>query len=322
MHLRYSCLALLIVAAIGLACAGCGDEAEPLALGADPPIAVVWAESHFVHVTAAGDVYVVRPGNASARLIHRWNNKQLDDGPYGAFDARWTPARDEVAISLALWTGDPSSRVAVATRDGKRVRPLTRGDDRRLIALSPDGTELIHGTFYSGGREIWSVPIRGGPSKLMPFVVRNDRLEQFEWSSDGRRVVASLYEGGLVTLDTRGRKLVHITHSDDSDPHWSPDGRSVLFTRMTCDEEGIDCESNVYVVSADGTDPHALTDDPYDSAIGWSPDGSKVLFLRAATETDGGGSELWAMTAGGEQQTRLAFNRPGWSVVTADWGRS
>ena len=197
--------------------------------------------------------------------------KQLDDGPDGAFDARWTPARDEVAISLALWEGDPSSRVAVATRDGKRVRPLTRGGDRRLISSSPDGTELIHGTFDSGGRAIWSVPIRGGPSKLMPFVVRDDRLEQFEWSSDGRRVVASLYEGGLVTMDTRGRNLVHITHGDDSDPHWSPDGRSILFTRMTCDEEGIDCGSNVYVVSADGTDPHALTDDPYDSAIGWSP---------------------------------------------------
>src|SRR5262249_3485143 len=135
---------------------------------------------------------------------------------------------------------------------------------------------------------------------------------EFDWSSDGKRVVASLYEGGLVTMDARGKNVARITGGDDTDPRWSPDGRTILFTRMSCDEEEINCESNVYVVNADGSDPRALTDAPYDSAVGWSPDGTKVLFRR--------NSDLWAMHANGGQQTRLPFNRAGWSVVTADWG--
>lgn len=82
--------------------------------------------------------------------------------------------------------------------------------------------------------------------------------------------------------------------------------------------------SNVYLVNPDGSEPRALTNDDDSSAMGWSPDGKKILFLRQVIEEAKPPREwveLWAMNAEGGQQTRLPFNRPGWSVVTADWGR-
>jgi Tol biopolymer transport system component len=110
--------------------------------------------------------------------------------------------------------------------------------------------------------------------------VPNESLDQFAWSPDGKRVVARLYEEGLVTMDAHGKNVVRITRGDDADPHWSPDGSRILFTRTTCDEEEVECESNVYVVKADGSDPRALTDDPKASAIGWSPEGTKGVVPR------------------------------------------
>jgi dipeptidyl aminopeptidase/acylaminoacyl peptidase len=319
---RYiSALALLAVA---LSLAGCGEKKKPLALSAEPPIAVVWAKAGFVRGRGAGDLYLVHPDSTTAVAIHRWKNDQLDDGPYGASEAFWTPNRDAVAISLAVWVGDPASRVAVVSRDEGSVRSLTRGDDRSLLSLSPDGKKLLCGTFYSGGRDIWSIPIGGGPSRRLPFVARNDRLHQFDWSPDGRRVVARLVDGGLVTMDARGRNLTHLTHGDDSGPHWSPDGRTVLFTRSTYNEETYEGTSNVYLVDADGSEPRALTDDDNSSGLDWSPDGKKILFLRQVIQEKPSREwvELWAMNPAGEQQTRLPFNRTGWSVVSADWGRS
>lgn len=316
----------LFPAAIGVAVllAGCGEKAVPLALTADPPIVVVWAGPEHAQGTATGDIYVVSADGATPKLVRRWPSDFGDGQSYGAFNALWSRERDAVAISLGVWVGDPGARVAVVSLGGK-MRTLTGGYDRQLVSLSTDGTELIHRTFYSGGRDVWSVPMGGGPSRLLPFVTPNDSLREFDWSPDGRRVIAQLYEGGLVTMNARGKNVARITRGDDSDPSWSPDGRTVLYTHSTYNNETQEYASNVYVVNADGSDPRALTDDDDSSALGWSPDGNKVLFRRGAIDEakpNRSWNELWAMNAEGGQQTRLPFNRPGWSVLAADWGRS
>ena len=303
--------------------AGCGGNDEPLVLSEDPPLSVVWGDSGRAHAAAVGDIYVVQPDSPTARLVRRWSSDLRDDHPYGAFNALWSPARDSIAFSLGVYYADPGSRVALIRPDGSGLRELTSGYDRMLVAWSADGKRLIHRSFWNTQpfASLSSVDGDNEPVRLAGA----GQLREFDWSSDGSRIVGALWERGLFTMNAAGRKLRHITQGDDSDPHWSPDGKKLLFTRSTCDEEEIECESNVWVVNADGSGPQQLTDEPYTSAVGWSPNGEKVLFLREVvdetTKPARDWVELWAMTANGEQQTRLPFNRTGRSVVAADWGR-
>jgi tricorn protease len=62
----------------------------------------------------------------------------------------------------------------------------------------------------------------------------------------------------------------------ESDPHFSPDGKSIAFTG---EYEG---NVDVYVMPASGGQPRRLTYHPgADRAIGWTPDGKRVLFQSA-----------------------------------------
>ena len=123
-------------------------------------------------------------------------------------------------------------------------------------------------------------------------------------------------DGGDATRVTR----------DGVSPHWSPDGRWILFTRRTYDGEADEeTDSNVFKISANGREERQLTTDGASEALDWSPDGGLVLFRRCceASETrpDTQGRTLWVMDAGGRRQTRLPFNKEGWDVLSADWGR-
>ena len=65
----------------------------------------------------------------------------------------------------------------------------------------------------------------------------------------------------------------------DSDPDWSPDGRTIAFVR-DCDELSAGSVDRVLVVGADGTNLHPLTQGPDDVSPAWSPDGRTVAFVR------------------------------------------
>jgi Tol biopolymer transport system component len=308
------------IVAFAILLTGCGGSEDRLDLSGDPPLVVVWGDAARANSQAAGDIYVVKPDTAATRLVRRWSGVLRDDHPYGAFNALWSPGRDSIAFSLGVYNNDPGSRVAIIRSDGGNLNELTGGYYRMLVAWTPDGKRLIHRSFWNTHPFGSLSPISGDNERVR--LAGAGQLREFAWSSDGSRIVAALSDRGLFTMNPDGRKLTHITHGDDSDPHWSPDGEEILFTRSTCVEDDIECESNVYVVNAGGSELHALTDAPYTSAVGWSPDGKKILFLREALEGETGASvELWAMNANGGQETRLPFNRPGRSVVAADWGR-
>jgi Tol biopolymer transport system component len=57
---------------------------------------------------------------------------------------------------------------------------------------------------------------------------------------------------------------------------WSPDGDRVVFTRQI--SQGGHLISNLFVMSADGTDVSQLTNDGDSMRPSWSPDGSQIVF--------------------------------------------
>ena len=79
----------------------------------------------------------------------------------------------------------------------------------------------------------------------------------------------------ISLIDPDGSNEVQLTNNsvDDTDPVWSPDGRTIAFTSLR------DGDSAVYLMDADGSDQRRLTAgaDP-----AWSPDGTQIIYEGAA----------------------------------------
>ena len=76
-----------------------------------------------------------------------------------------------------------------------------------------------------------------------------------------------------INPDGTGRRQLTFGASDDADPHWSPDGRKVVFLRGA---------ASVCVADADGSGLRRITDfAPIDTVASprWLPDGRTVAFV-------------------------------------------
>ena len=80
----------------------------------------------------------------------------------------------------------------------------------------------------------------------------------------------------IFVMNADGSNVVDL--GPGADPAWSPDGSRIAF------EEGVD----IWVMNADGSDRHRITDDPAStrrvSAPTWSPDGSLIAFNADGTK--------------------------------------
>jgi len=88
---------------------------------------------------------------------------------------------------------------------------------------------------------------------------------------------------------------------DNQFPHWSPDGRQIVFTS---DRDG---DPEIYVVNADGSDLRRLTSVPgRDAHPSFSRDGKRIVFQ---SPRDGGDTNVYVMNLDGSGQTRLECGR-------------
>ncbi len=72
-----------------------------------------------------------------------------------------------------------------------------------------------------------------------------------------------------------------------ADPQISPDGRRVVYVRVTVDAKKDGYDTALWIVPADGSEPpRPFTSGPADSRPKWSPDSSRIAFVRAV-EKDG-----------------------------------
>jgi dipeptidyl aminopeptidase/acylaminoacyl peptidase len=123
------------------------------------------------------------------------------------------------------------------------------------------------------------------PKTPPPFVI--DRL-QFKRDTVG---YLDRHRTHLYVFNVSAKTTAQITSGDfdDTDPAWSPDGKSLAFTsnRSTPDPDATR-DSNIWVVAADNTDKGAhltqITTNPApDASPTWSPDGKWIAYV---TELD------------------------------------
>jgi dipeptidyl aminopeptidase/acylaminoacyl peptidase len=88
-----------------------------------------------------------------------------------------------------------------------------------------------------------------------------------------------------------------------ADPRISPDGRQVVYVRVTVNEKKDGYDTALWIVPTDGSEPpRPFTSGPSDSSPRWSPDGTRLAFVRSV-QKDGHGQppQIYLMsTRGGE----------------------
>jgi Tol biopolymer transport system component len=177
-----------------------------------------------------------------------------------------TPSRNTrllVAVVLAGWlsTGALAPLAGAANPNGSRI--VFEGDRFSpwgLAAMAADGSGVID----------LQAPIGAADAS---------------WSPDGKRIAFELDTSGagdlaIFVADADGSNLQQLTDSSGRDywPDWFPDGKRIAFTSF---RSGV---PNIWVMNADGSEAHAVTDDPV--AGGFQPNvsssGREIVFMRGA----------------------------------------
>jgi TolB protein len=136
---------------------------------------------------------------------------------------------------------------------------------------------------------------------------------------------------GLYSVDPDGSNGRYLTSSYlDTDPVWSPDGRSIAFrSQRGCDRRTTRiCHNDLYVMKADGIrgDGSGLRSLTTGSGLdvggmSWSPDGSRIVFAGSVFPTDllYPPEALYLMNADGSDLRLLVSGPAGGSASWPDW---
>ena len=224
-----------------------------------------------------------------------------------------TPAPMALYSTLQTIAIDNNSRMAYVIQTGKGQMEAPN--------WSRDGKTLI----FNRAGKLWSVPAaesEGAIAEATPIDIGNaiDCTGSHGLSPDGKWIAMT-----CTTPDHPGRRVYivpatggaprMVTVNPDSYFHsWSPDGRTILFTRPS---HGT---LNIFAISPGGGQETALTtgagvsDDP-----DFSPDGQWIYF----NSDRAGGMQIWRMRPDGSQPEQVTFDeKHNWTAHPSPDGKS
>ena len=190
------------------------------------------------------------------------------------------------------------------------VKPIGAGTPVQLThgppfdqspAWSPDGRYVAFIRNWSGTNgmaQAISVPALGGPERVLAEIDGRPLARDLTWSPDGKSVVTnSAPDAGLFLISTEAREKRRLTSPTgrwdmwDTDPTFSPDGRTLAFVRR----KGL-YVSDIYLQNINTAETRRLT---FDRAmiwgLAWMPDGRHIVF----SSKRAGFATLWTIPASG-----------------------
>lgn len=196
-------------------------------------------------------------------------------------------------------------RLAIMDQDGANVRYLSDGKAIVLTPrFSPNRQEITYMSYESGQPRVYLLQIETGQRELVGNFPGMTFAPRF--SPDGQKVIMSLMRddgnSNIFAMDLRSRTTTRLTDSIaiDTSPSYSPDGSQIVFTS---DRGGGSGRSQIYVMGADGSNPHRISfgDGVYSTPV-WSPRGDLIAF----TKQSGGQFQIGVMRTDGSGERILS----------------
>lgn len=202
------------------------------------------------------------------------------DSHRSALAPDWSRDGKRIALGFGRFFQNQNgpARADIATIDarGGDVRVLTGGDGNYAMpSWSPDGRNIVFrkASADANGLEIVDTATRARRSLLSGPAHYNFPA----WAPNSDTIAFTADIGGdyeIWSVRADGSGLQRLTSSPGNDAHnsWSPDGRWIAFAsaRGGFKDEALLHSANpqpygeIYVMRADGSEAHALTDEPYE----------------------------------------------------------
>jgi Tol biopolymer transport system component/DNA-binding winged helix-turn-helix (wHTH) protein len=232
-------------------------------------------------------------------------------------DAAFSPDGSQVAF---VWAGPLQDRIHIYVSQigGESPRRLTTSQWAEISPVwSPEGKYIAFLRFSRDRAEdgIYIASAFGGSERRVYPLQSAHSTKEIDWSPDGKYLsfaernspseASSVYLLSLDTLEKHALTFPPRGILGDSDPVFSPDGKTVAFLRDSLDTQ------EIYLVSSEGGTPRQVTfDNRMIEGISWNSDGRDIIF----SSNRGGTPSLWRIPASGGNAERLPAGSGGRAV--------
>ncbi len=252
---------------------------------------------------------------ASARFLHLTDFDGIEQAAAISRDGRFVAFQSDRAGRMDVWVTQVGTGQFFNLTRG--ATPEIVNPSIRTLGFSPDGTLV---TYWARGREgsnqpdisVWATPLLGGPPR--PYL---DGVAEFDWSSDGARLVYHTPGPGdpMFVRDSGQSSEAREIFSAPPGLHshfllWSPDQAFIYFVQGSLPDR-----MDIWRIRPAGGTPERVTH--HDSLVSHPVflDARTLLYL--ATDPDGFGPWIYGLDVDRRVPRRVSFGIGSYTSLAA-----